>query len=106
MRRQRFEFVERDYDRSGGNLSATNHGALRVGEEWRGRLYEMKVPLLVIHGTADPIYAVDHGIALSEAVSGAKIVCIDGGGHELHRADWDTIIGAIVMHTSTERAAD
>ena len=26
---------------------------------------------------------------------------IDGGGHELHRDDWDTIIGAIVAHTST-----
>jgi pimeloyl-ACP methyl ester carboxylesterase len=99
-------FVERDYDRAGGYLCATNHGALRVGEGWRGRLHEMKAPLLVIHGTADPIYAVDHGIALSEAVGGAKLVRIEGGGHELHRADWDTIIGAIVMHTSTKRRAD
>lgn len=99
-------FIERDYDRAGGYLCATNHGALTIGAEWRGRLHEMKVPLLVIHGTADPIYAVDHGIALSEAVSGAKLVRIEGGGHELHRADWDTIIGAIVTHTSTKRPAD
>jgi pimeloyl-ACP methyl ester carboxylesterase len=62
----------------------------------------MRTPLLVIHGTADPIYAADHGIALAEAVSGAKLVRINGGGHELHMADWDTIIDAIVMHTSTQ----
>ena len=31
----------------------------------------MRAPLLVIHGTADPVYPVDHGIALSEAVRGA-----------------------------------
>ena len=95
-------FIERDYDRAGGYLSATNHGTLKVGEAWRGRLHEMKAPLLVIHGTADPIYPIEHGIALSEAVSGAKLVRIEGGGHELHRADWDTIIGAIVMHTGTK----
>jgi pimeloyl-ACP methyl ester carboxylesterase len=93
-------FIERDYDRAGGYLSATNHGALHIGDEWRGRLHAMKAPLLVVHGTADPVYAIDHGIALAKAASGAKLVRIEGGGHELHRADWDTIIGAIVLHTS------
>jgi len=95
-------FVERDYDRSGGYLSAaTNHAALKVGAEWRGRLAGMRAPLLVIHGTADPVYPVGHGIALAEAVGGAKLVCIEGGGHELHGTDWDTIIGAIISHTGT-----
>jgi len=93
-------FIEQDYDRAGGYLSATNHGALSVGERWRGRLHEMRAPLLVIHGTADPIYAVEHGLALSQAVKGAKLVRIKGGGHELHRTDWDTIIGNIARHTS------
>jgi pimeloyl-ACP methyl ester carboxylesterase len=95
-------FIEQDYDRAGGYLSATNHGALSVGERWRGRLHEMRAPLLVIHGTADPVYAVEHGVALSEAVKGAKLVRIKGGGHELHRTDWDTIIGSIARHTSEE----
>ena len=99
-------FIERDYDRAGGYLSATNHGALKIGEEWRGRLHEMRAPLLVIHGTADPVYPIGHGIALSEAVSGAKLVRIENGGHELHTADWDTIIGAIVRHTGSKPAVD
>ena len=93
-------FVGRDYDRAGGYLAATNHGFLTVGEWWRGRVAEMTPPLLVIHGTADPVYPIEHGVALSEAVRGARLVRLEGGGHELHPIDWDTIIGAIVEHTA------
>jgi pimeloyl-ACP methyl ester carboxylesterase len=60
----------------------------------------MKAPLLVIHGTADPVYPIEHGVALADAVAGAKLVRLDGGGHELHRATWDPIIDAIVAHTA------
>jgi pimeloyl-ACP methyl ester carboxylesterase len=93
-------FVERDYDRAGGYEHGLNHGSLQVGDAWRGRLKEIKAPLLVIHGTADPVYPFEHGVALSQAVKGAKLVRVDGGGHELHPADWDTIIEAIVTHTN------
>jgi pimeloyl-ACP methyl ester carboxylesterase len=93
-------FVERDYDRAGGYLSATNHGSLEVGDAWRGRLHEMKAPLLVIHGTADPVYPIEHGAALAAAVAGASLVRLEGGGHELHPAHWDTITTAIVTHTA------
>lgn len=100
-------FIERDFDRSGGYANATNHSVLfKIGEAWQGRLHEMRPPLLVIHGTADPVYPIDHGIALSEAVRGAKLVRIEGGGHELHRGDWDTIIGAVVAHTGSKRTVD
>ena len=67
-------FIEQDYDRSGGLLSATNHFMLKGGDDWKGRLHEMTAPLLVIHGTADPIFPVEHGEALAEAVAGAKIL--------------------------------
>jgi pimeloyl-ACP methyl ester carboxylesterase len=93
-------FIERDYDRAGGYLSATNHGSLKIGNAWRGRLREMKAPLLVIHGTADPVYPIEHGAALAAAVAGASLVTLEGGGHELHPAHWDTIIASIVTHTA------
>jgi pimeloyl-ACP methyl ester carboxylesterase len=93
-------FVERDYDRAGGYEHALNHGALKVGDAWRGRLKEIRAPLLVIHGTADPVYPIEHGIALSQTVKGAKLVRVDGGGHELHPADWNTLIEAIITHTN------
>ncbi|CAN7160585.1 alpha/beta fold hydrolase [Mesorhizobium sp. LjNodule214] len=93
-------FVEQDYDRSGGLLSATNHFMLKGGDEdWKGRLHDMKAPLLVIHGTADPIFPVLHGAALAEAVAGAKLLRIEGGGHELHPDDWPEIVAAIAAHS-------
>ncbi|MER9056108.1 alpha/beta hydrolase [Mesorhizobium sp. M0213] len=97
-------FVEQDYDRSGGFLSATNHfmlksGEDRSGEDWTGRLRDMKIPLLVIHGTDDPIFPVEHGAALADAVAGARLLRIEGGGHELHPDDWAAIIDAIVAHS-------
>jgi pimeloyl-ACP methyl ester carboxylesterase len=92
-------FIERDYDRAAGYEHALNHGALKVGDSWRDRLQEIKAPVLVIHGTADPVYPFEHGVALSRAIKGAKLIRLDGGGHELHPADWDTIIDAIATHT-------
>lgn len=89
-------FIERDFDRSGGYLSATNHSVLfDTGNGWRGRLQEMKPPLLVIHGTADPVFPLAHGEMLAETVANAKLVKLDGGGHELHPGHWGRIVRAI-----------
>lgn len=93
-------FIERDFDRSGGYLSATNHSVLfDLGAAWRGRLHAVEAPLLVIHGTADPVFPPQHGAALAQAVTGAGFVKIEGGGHEIHKADWPDIIAAIAAHT-------
>jgi pimeloyl-ACP methyl ester carboxylesterase len=94
-------FLERDFDRSGGYASAVNHSVLfKIGESWQGRLGELRPPLLVIHGTADPIFPMEHGEVLAAAVPGASLVALEGGGHELHPAHWDTIIAAITRHTA------
>lgn len=91
-------FIEQDYDRSGGFLSATNHFSLKGGHDWKGRLHETVAPLLVIHGTSDPIFPVEHGEALAKTVAGADLLRIEGGGHELHPQDWPVISAAIVGH--------
>jgi pimeloyl-ACP methyl ester carboxylesterase len=92
-------FYERDYDRSGGYSTMANF-AWRGGNEWRGRLHELTAPLLVIHGTADPVYPIAHGEEFLRVVAGARLVRLPGGGHELHPDDWDTMIEAIAEHTS------
>lgn len=95
-------FIERDFDRSGGYLSGANHSVLfNIGQEWRDRLHLLNIPLLVIHGTADPVFPHGHGEALAQAVKGARLVKLDGGGHELHPVHWDRIIGAIVEHSDS-----
>jgi len=100
-------FVEKDFDRSGGYLSATNHIVLlRGGEAWRGRLGDLRAPLLVIHGTADPVFPVEHGVTLAEAVAGARLLKLEGGGHELHPGHWDWIVEAIAEHTKSGSRTD
>ena len=92
--------IETDVDRARSFASATNHFMLKGGDRWRGRLGELRPPLLVIHGTADPIFPVDHGAALAAIVPGARLVRVEGGGHELHPADWDSYVAAITAHTA------
>ncbi|TIS63914.1 MAG: alpha/beta hydrolase [Mesorhizobium sp.] len=90
--------IEEDYDRSEGLASATNHFLLKGGGPER-RIKDLTVPLLVIHGTTDPIFPIEHGEALAGAVPGARLVRIEGGGHELNRNDWPQIIQAIATHS-------
>jgi pimeloyl-ACP methyl ester carboxylesterase len=93
--------IESDFDRSGGYASAANHSVLfEIGEQWEGRIGGLLPPLLVIHGTADPVFPLAHGVALCEAVAGARLLKLDGGGHELSSAHWDQIIAAVVDHTA------
>ncbi|WP_027166630.1 alpha/beta hydrolase [Mesorhizobium sp. WSM3224] len=91
------KMIEEDYDRSGGLASATNHFLLKGGGPQR-TVRDLDAPLLVIHGTADPLFPIEHGEALAEAVPGARLVRIEGGGHELHRNDWPQIVRAIAEH--------
>jgi pimeloyl-ACP methyl ester carboxylesterase len=93
------ELVERDLERARDPRSLMNHGTLRGGEKWQGRLPEVGAPFLVIHGTADPIFPIEHGAALAKAV-GAELVTIEGGGHELNEGDWNQILDAILGHTT------
>jgi pimeloyl-ACP methyl ester carboxylesterase len=92
-------FIARDYDRAGGYASASNFNWLGA-DRWKGRLPELRPPLLVIHGTADPVYPIAHGEEFLKVVAGARLVRLFGGGHELHLDDWDTMIDAIAEHTS------
>lgn len=96
--------IETDHDRARSFASATNHFLLKGSDQWRGRLGELQAPLLVIHGTADPIFPVEHGAAFADIVPGARLVRIEGGGHELHPADWDVMIAAIAEHTASPKA--
>jgi len=90
-----------EFRRSHNLQSMMNHAALTGGEQWYGRAHELQAPLLVIHGALDPVVPYVHGIALSRAVPGAKLVTLEDAAHELHEADWPSIAEAITTHTSS-----
>jgi pimeloyl-ACP methyl ester carboxylesterase len=67
------------------------------------RLKRIKAPTLVIHGTADKLVRPSGGRATARAIEGARLLMIDGMGHDLPRQLWPTFIAAIV--DNADRAA-
>ena len=59
------------------------------------QLRELDVPALVIHGTADPLINPSGGKATARAIPGARLLLIEGMGHDLPRGAWPRIVDAI-----------
>ena len=94
------DLVRRDIERARNFSAAQNHDVLPEGEPSRKTLGSIAAPTLVMHGTADPMFPIGHGEALAEEVPGASLLRLEGAGHGVDRADWDTIITAILAHTA------
>ena len=63
-------------------------------------LKSLSTPTLVIHGADDPLVRVACGKNTAAAIPGAKLMIIDGMGHDLpHGGAWPQIIDAMVEHT-------
>jgi pimeloyl-ACP methyl ester carboxylesterase len=90
------ELARRDVERARDFAAAQNHGLLADDERPDERLSSITAPTLVIHGTADPMFPISHGEALAEEIPGARLTRLDGAGHGVDRADWETIVGAIL----------
>ncbi|MFL5923625.1 MAG: alpha/beta fold hydrolase [Gaiellaceae bacterium] len=95
------ELVRRDVERAHNIAASENHAALPEGEGTHAPLSSIAVPTLVIHGTADPMFPLEHGQAVAEEIPGARLLTLEGAGHGVDRADWETIVRAILGHTST-----
>jgi pimeloyl-ACP methyl ester carboxylesterase len=89
----------RDVERARSFASVQNHGLLSGDEPPRKPPSSIHVPTLVIHGTADPLFPLDHGVVLAEEIPNASLVTLEGAGHGLQPADWDVAVGAILEHT-------
>lgn len=63
-------------------------------------LRTLRVPTLVIHGTADPLVPVAGGRDTAAVIPGAQLLLIEGMGHSFPREVWPTIIDAIARHAA------
>ncbi|MDV3127675.1 alpha/beta fold hydrolase [Mycobacterium sp. 21AC1] len=52
-------------------------------------------PTVVIHGRADRLMRPCGGRAVARAIAGARLVLIDGMGHELPEPVWDEVVGEL-----------
>jgi pimeloyl-ACP methyl ester carboxylesterase len=65
----------------------------------RSSIASIKVPTLVIHGDEDPLMSVEGGKETAQLIPGAKLLIIDGMGHDMPKEAWSKIIDAISNHT-------
>jgi pimeloyl-ACP methyl ester carboxylesterase len=63
-------------------------------------LHDVRVPTTVIHGDPDLLVDVSGGRATAEAIPGAKLMILDGMGHDLSRELWPQIIEAISQNVA------
>jgi pimeloyl-ACP methyl ester carboxylesterase len=78
-------------------------GAILASGDRTKMLGRIKAPTLVIHGTVDKMIRPSGGRATAKAIPGARLVMIEGMGHDLPRGAWPEIIDSISEHA---RAAD
>jgi pimeloyl-ACP methyl ester carboxylesterase len=93
------ELARRDVERARDFAAARNHDLLRRDERSRKPVSSIAAPTLVIHGTADPMFPIEHGEALADEIPGARLLRLEGAGHGVDRADWEVLVEAIVDHT-------
>jgi pimeloyl-ACP methyl ester carboxylesterase len=75
--------IEAEIDRAVDIRSAFNHGMVGLQDDWSGRAADINQPVLVLHGSDDPILPRQNGEALALTIRGSRLVVLEGIGHEL-----------------------
>jgi pimeloyl-ACP methyl ester carboxylesterase len=90
------EMAGRSYERghSAPGVMRQLHAIVASGDRTKA-LHHVQVPTAVIHGTRDPLVKPSGGKATARAIPGARLMMIDGMGHDLPRDLWPTFAQAI-----------
>jgi len=68
----------------------------QVGAKWHGgRLSELRVPALVLHGERDPLLRPAAARRTAAAIEGARLVLLPGVGHDVPAAVWPRVAGEV-----------
>jgi pimeloyl-ACP methyl ester carboxylesterase len=88
------------YDRGHDPGSVTRQlAAILASGDRTAELRRITAPTLVIHGTKDRLVNKSGGRATARAIPGARLLMIEGMGHDLPRGAWPQLIDAIVENT-------
>jgi pimeloyl-ACP methyl ester carboxylesterase len=95
-------YATREYRRAQNILSMRFNHPIAEGNtpRWRDQLRDVRVPTLVMHGSADSVLPFAHGVALAKDIPGAKFLTLDGVDHILPRGAWPIVVPAILSHTA------
>jgi pimeloyl-ACP methyl ester carboxylesterase len=94
---------DRGYDPAG---AARQLAAIVAAGDRRAELARITAPTVVIHGTRDRLVTPSGGRETARVIPGARLLMIDGMGHDLPRGAWDRIIDAIVENAARADATN
>ena len=95
------DLVRRDRERARDyQASLTNHYAMTFHGPVGGGFGDLSMPVLVIHGSADPLLPLAHGEAIHAAVPTSRLVVLEGAGHGVPDALWETFADTVAGHTA------
>jgi pimeloyl-ACP methyl ester carboxylesterase len=66
-------------------------------------LKRLRVPTLVVHGTADPLLPVMHGVHVAAHVRGSELKLIPGLAHRFQEAFKEPLLAAVLPHLQAHR---
>ena len=94
--------VRRHFDRTPDmEASWKNHWIAESGPPMTAGIASISAPTLVLHGTADPLFPYGHGEALAKEIPGARLVPLQGMGHQMPPPQvWDVLVTEVLEHTS------
>jgi pimeloyl-ACP methyl ester carboxylesterase len=97
IRRTAAMTFERGHDPAGAGRQLA---AIIASGDRTAQLASIRVPTLVIHGTADRLVNPSGGRATAKAIPGARLLTIPGMGHDLPRDVWPQIVDAIAENAA------
>jgi pimeloyl-ACP methyl ester carboxylesterase len=93
------DMVARSYDRGRDPAGPGRQlGAVIASGDRTLELGTIRAPTLVIHGSKDRMVARSGGVATARAIPGARLMIVDGMGHDLPKAAWPQLVDAIAAH--------
>ena len=96
------DMVARSYDRGHDPAGPGRQlGAIIASGDRTAELQTIRAPTLVIHGSKDKMVARSGGVATAKAIPGAKLMVVEGMGHDLPEAAWPQLVDAIANHAQT-----
>lgn len=98
IREQALRSFDRGFNPAG---TARQLGAIVASRSRAKRLRGVTVPTTVIHGKLDRLVPISGGRATAKAIPGAKLIAVDEMGHDLPRAMWPEILGAIEANAAS-----
>ena len=86
------------FDRSHDPAAAANHWLVAGDDEPEPLdVHRIAVPTLVVHGAQDPVFPLPHAEALAAAVPGARLLVVDGMGHQVPPpAAWPDVVAGVL----------